>query len=508
MFRVRCLHPKIIQNPLVNHVIKFCNVVHLFDSYKAIDDESRVRLLDGASVMSVFRIADYHHFPDFDSQFEYCSKFYLLNDLTGESYDLFQVVKCSHCSVCRESYVSSLRQRCMFQLESSHDVPLFITLTYDPSKQPIKGADVRSLQLFKKRLSYTLESLVSFRPILKFVVTSEVGKGGNLHYHMLVFGFPSLSSSPVENQYLRYHVVQYCWRQPQYLDKDKILTKSGKLKLWNPISFSDYKSQYPQVFKRPKDYDLFSYGFVNIKELDSSSKAVNYITKYVTKSIDDIDNRKLKAFDPVSKKYYYYKPKLLNDGTRPNFCIVSQNMGLDFVRKLRIQNDGSVVFTSWFDGVLHTVFLCSYFINKLFPSFVVEVPSYVRRAYDSCIINISRLLSSRFIDRDIRSSLLNTSIYLRNNWPYPLEINSYVADKSELLDDFELNCLLSSVAHHASIVYDFIINSDFTQIRKHVVERDRFLSLISSRKIDLDSLSSDDMHLRHQLKSIQSFSKI
>lgn len=508
MYKVRCSNPRIIVNPQLNHVIRFCSLVRVLGESHIITSAERNMVINGVNPLKVFKIQSPKYISDeFETQFNYANKFYLLNEYTGECYDFFQVVKCGQCSVCRETYVSSVKQRLMFALQELHIPPLFVTLTYDPNKQPFKGADVRVLQIFKKRLRFTLSQFCGFDPTLKFLITSEIGKGGNLHYHMIILGFPILHDNQFKNIELRYHILEYCWRQPQYRNEDRILSKSGNLKLWNPISFENYCKSFPLVFKRPKGYDPFSYGYINVRQLDSTSSAVSYVTKYIVKGCkeDASKNYPLEHLNYPNMNYSKIDPsKYFNGKRKKTICIISQNMGVDFVKKLQIRPDGSVAFTNWMDSKLHIVYLSNFYLKKLFPTFSDLVPPDVRRAYDFCLTEIAKVLSSHSVHTDIRRSLINTSIYLRNNYPYETDIDYFDPDeKTELLDDRQLCMSLRLIAEYATKLYNFIIDTDFDEINRKVVERDKMISRLKSKTRD-DDVCISSFHNKQQLSFLQS----
>lgn len=501
MYRIACLHPKIIQNPRV--ALEVGNYVHAFVDGRCylvraagIED-----LLFGKSVCSVFGFSHPESLPlHADAKFAFADSCYFV-DSYGERLDMFQCVPCSQCELCRSRYVGSLRQRVMFELQQNRFVPLFVTLTYKPDKQPLRGPDVRAIQLFKKRLKQTVSRHFHFdSSTIKFLTTSEFGAGGNLHYHMLVLGMPLLSSNVEENQKLRYHLFQYCWRQPEFV----MLTESKTAR--NPISFSEYRRRYPLIFKRPKDYDPFSYGFVNVQSADKGNRCVNYITKYITKNFSEKRSHLLVGYSPVTHKKYLYRPRLDERGLRPHFCIASQNLGVEFAKTLPVGKDGTVTFHNWLDNRIYVVTLCGYFVNKIYPSMCRLVPPIVRRAYLMALDDIAKLLVSVSSDKTLYHSLLATSVYLRTAFPFQVDFPAHYDGYVVRPDTDEFEQLLRDIGEKVSICYKFILETDFDDIRRSIVDRDRYFSLLKLR--NMDALPSMAFAQRLQNAKIISKSKL
>lgn len=514
MFRVRCSNPKIIVNPSLIYQIRFVVNFHYWNfkydipAHRYVDRDEIMRVLCGENVLKVFQIYPPNEYSsDVEEQFQWASNFFFTSE-NGEVFDVFTQVKCGQCAVCRESYVSTIRQRVMFQLQQVPTMPWFVTLTVAPEHISKRGPDIRTIQLFKKKLKRVLERDFHYNgDLVKFVTVSENGhdKDGsdryNLHYHMLVLGLPVFHENNYTNLLYTTHLFQYLWRFPEYE-----FDKNGKQSL-NPISFSDYRKKYPIVFKRHKDYDPFQRGFVLCKMLDSVGKAVNYVTKYITKDVkNDESVHLLEEYDKLRHRSYMYRPKYDKRGWRPHFCICSANMGVDFVRQLPVRPDGKVAFNNWFDNTLYVVNLTSYYINKLFPSFSKLVPCDIRRAFDNCVVEISRLVQSKFCDRTLWKFLMNTSIYVRNNFPFADDGEYYDPNtKSEYPTQQEFEHGLNLVCEMTSKLYAWIVETDFDLIHRRVLARDEYLSKFKQRECPD---ASEDIRLRCELKFIQSKSKL
>ena len=509
MFRVNCSNPLIIVNPSLRHQIRYAVKYSFLGKIGYLSTDLRNRIILGENACRVFNVYQPMKFSaDPVKRFEYAEQFFFLSEF-GEIIDFFSEIKCGKCEICRNDYITTLKQRVMFQIQEVPQLPLFVTLTYDPDKQPPLGPDVRLIQLFKKRLKMVLERQFHYDgALVKFVVTSEYGKGDNLHYHMLVLGLPRLASNVADNIYTRYHLFEYCFRQPEYEGSDL-----------NPISFDRYCKKYPQVFKRPKGYDPFSYGYVSVKEIDNSSKAVNYVTKYITKDAKQsgVSPHLLLGFDPVympswyhgfkEKGKYYYVPKLDAKGRRRHFLLISQHMGLKFASSLVVRPDGCVQFTNWMDNTLHVVHLTSYYINKLFPSFSKLVPSNVRRSFDFACVCIARLLTSNYCSRDLRKMILNTSCYLKSNFPYICDDLKDEDAKSEFPTPYEFDCCLRDLADCASTLYAWIVETDFDALHRCLLARDSYMCKLKS-EIPRDALPLISKRLKDDLIKTQCSSKI
>lgn len=117
---------------------------------------------------------------------------YLLNETTGEIIPVFLFVDCGKCPSCLAKKTLHISQKVLGQTEQEKIYPFFVTLTYDEKHYPKKDTSislhVREIQLFLKRL----RKRINDRFQIKYIAVSEFGKKlGRLHYHLLLFGFPS-----------------------------------------------------------------------------------------------------------------------------------------------------------------------------------------------------------------------------------------------------------------------------------------------------------------------------
>lgn len=357
--------------------------------------------------------------------------------------------------------VNCVRQRILFAIQETRTKPLFVTLTYNdahlPSGRQVFRVDV---QKFLKRLRRYLEK--HYDAHIKVYYVSEYTPVTNRpHYHMLIFGFPYLSNDKVLNQFLRYHLIQYCWREPDVR-----------------MSFRQYRLKYPIVFKRPKHYDPSSFGYIDLVEVCSLG-VVNYLCKYFHKNVDDV--REYETHDPLAShpdKLTKHKSKYFRkDFTRRNFRGCSVNLGVDFVRSHIKQSSNEITFTDWLSRRVQSLRICGYYMQKLYPSMSKLVPIQIRRAYQNALHSISNILNSDTkLSNTIIRQLLHTRMYLQDNFPY---VDSYY--DARFAEDYKFPEYLVwhtyyDLCHWSSVVYAWVVNTDFTVIDNAISERERILA--------------------------------
>lgn len=535
MYHVHCSSPVIIENPSIRHEIKFVDTLVYPDvteldafmnpviKFKRITVDEKFQVLSSLPLCRIFNVLPPKSIVDsYNKRFDYANQFYFLDSETGSRVDFFKEVPCGHCELCRDDYVSSLRQRVMFAIQETSYYPFFVTLTYDKDLTPRRGPDIKRFQLFKKKLKKTIHDNYNYdSSLIKFVAVSENGHdengkdNDNLHIHCLIIGLPMLHPNQKTNFLITEHILEYCWRLPEYT-----FDKNGKQSL-NPISWTDYRKKYSLITKRPKGYDPYSFGYVHLKQVDSPSKVINYICKYITKDLHNPEKvHLLKEVDPVYQRklwkfgqiigenhYFYYKPKYDKRGWRPHFLSLSTNLGLKFLSSLIVNSDGRVQFCNWLDQTLYTVHLCGYYLNKLFPTFNTLVPPYVRKCYDNCLIEISRCLGSRFITKPIRKMLLGNSVYVRNNFSWLGEFD-VPHDSFDFPDEHSFDDSLSSIAHYTSVLYAFLTEFDIEEIRKRVLLRDAYMTLFIGNSINIAPSPADSVKIRKQYATMRSKSYV
>lgn len=360
-YDVCCEHPLYIRNPQYFDLVMSMDYLIYNGREVIITPSRRSRIFDGESFYKVFNI---YYKADPDKSFRDKS-FFLRSD--GLSVPFFLSVPCNKCDACRSKYVAGLRQRAVFESELSSGDVLFVTLTYNQSHHPVDGLpSKRDVQLFKKRLSQLCR--VRYNVNLKFFCFSEFHKSGLVHYHMLIYHFPDFRMlDSIEQAYKTLHIM-YCWREPERVGS-------------HYLSFVDYVSRNPKVYDirvTDPDYDSRSYGFVNLKVVNSKG-AAGYVSKYVTKHCDD----------------------------KRLFSLVSQNLGVEFAKKYigyaATTPDRSFSYVSRVDGSLCTTSLNSYFLKKLMPSQSVLFPVDVRRYIHDVRYICTQLSYNPYLRGDIRS---------------------------------------------------------------------------------------------------------
>lgn len=413
ILQVPCSSPIVIPNPGLRYLILYCDIVSIHGHTSFISPEERSAIVERNSIYRVFNIP-FQFIPSIDDLFkqydsyvdsenfdnsplmsfdkyveyvynnksDYLNSFYICDSTSGECFPLFSVVKCGKCEHCSSLHVMSLNQQAKFQLLQSNGKNIFVTLTYNDSHLPKDGVNKKHVQLFKKRFKVLISRKISIDAgkNIKFLFASEYGsKNGRPHYHGLVYGIPKEIPDDVI-----YHMLMYCWREPVRL-------LSGRF-----YSFSSYCIDYPQIFKRPEHYDSFSYGFVNLVFVSNTS-ACSYITKYSFKSCDNA---------PADKN--------------PNFILRSNYLGVEFVTKykqsLLDSHDGKLTYFDFTKDVVKSVRLCSYYIDKLFPSMSKLIPSEFRRNFIDLVYYSQLIASSNDFDATLKSSALNTMIFVSEKY--------------------------------------------------------------------------------------------
>lgn len=453
MFRIQCQNPIFLQNPKLRENTEF-EFVQLENITRRVTMSELHQLSMGVNVFDLFNI----NRPTCLT-YEFCEKYNII-DSHGEVICLFIAVPCRNCNACRCSYVNSVRQRLLFGLQEFVGiVPLFVTLTYNDAHLPLGGMVCRKdIQSFIKRLRRNLER--KYNTHIKFYYVSEYTPVTKRpHYHLVLYGFPRLSDNDVLNQYLRYWLIMYCWREPSFT-----------------MSFDEYKRTYPLIFNRPVGYDPQSFGYVNVCEL-SHLNCVNYICKYMNKQTST--SMKFKLFDPITKKAYYVKSRDYDADMRKKiFHGSSINLGLDFVTNHVKYNSTEIEFTDWLSRKVQKLNICGYYIDKLYPSLVQIVPVSVRRAFFNALDSIELLCYQKYIPNDIIVMLLNTKDYLLNNFPFVHSVIFYQDSdvKRYQIDSYAFNDLLCSISKNVDIVYQYVISHDFDKIFRSVADRDLVLA--------------------------------
>lgn len=210
-----CLRPQLIYNKTALNVLKVRSVVYTPDGVR------KVRLDGNLNLPSDLRLRPCKHddgsvdFPS-DNNLSDC---FGVECSDGSLIPLYEEVPCGNCALCRNSLRSDWACRSVVEGNSSHFVPLFVTLTYDDEHLPKDGVNRRDVQLFLKRLRKTLacrypyfsdkkKCLDNNRPFysLRYLGCSEYGKKGRAHYHLELFNVPYVTN------YISWKLIESCWQ--------------------------------------------------------------------------------------------------------------------------------------------------------------------------------------------------------------------------------------------------------------------------------------------------------
>lgn len=169
--QISCLFPKVIYHP---HSRMLLSRYHYYT--------------DG--------IHTYHrslaHYKPCEIPYETIDNYKIINPVTGETFPLFLVVRCNHCTLCRKHRVSQWSYRCLAEQRNSEGLNFFITLTYNEKHYPSSGLYKRDPQLFLKRLRMDIYRKLGKYINLRYICCGEYGKNTHRgHYHMNLFNIPA-----------------------------------------------------------------------------------------------------------------------------------------------------------------------------------------------------------------------------------------------------------------------------------------------------------------------------
>lgn len=477
-----CLDPVIIVNPqLQQRAVAFDKIV-VDGSMRTIRSDERFDIMSGERASTVLRVpyaksltADFtNKLNDQDRRSVYrrfryfVDDSFLLNSDTGEILPLYQFVPCGHCDYCNSLKLASYVQRATFAVQESACVPYFITFTFNDQHLCDAVAAKELFQKFKKRFKKQLDKFVkdpfvkSLPNIIycpeevKFICVSEYGKKGRLHLHCIVFGIPNMFPSSVTQDYYVTQLFEYCWREPEHLSG--IFFRQ----------FKDYCYLYPKIRNLTFDYDLYSYGFVNVHEISSgdgssvSAAVVNYVLKYLFKDLT---------------------------GWRS----VSVNLGVEFANSLRpyivASSDGSFEFRDFLSGKTVKSYLSGYFIKKLFPSESDLIPCEFRRCFYDVNYYCEHLSALDWVPKEAKKSLLSIRTVVQRDFNFlnvlhvsntyePHFLKSYDFTVDELRTNYLVECF-------------FDLNTLLQRLYSYRIDYNSLLSQLKERadfflKLDLE----------------------
>ena len=168
--QISCLHPRVIYHP---------HSRMLLTKYRYYTDG----------------INTYHrslaHYKPCDIPHETIDNYKIINPANGETFPLFLLVRCNHCTLCRKRRISQWSYRCIAEQRKSAGLNFFITLTYNNKHYPSSGLYKRDPQLFLKRLRMDIYRKLGKYINLRYICCGEYGKNTHRgHYHMNLFNVP------------------------------------------------------------------------------------------------------------------------------------------------------------------------------------------------------------------------------------------------------------------------------------------------------------------------------
>lgn len=149
-----------------------------------------------------------------------CKDFYVVDEHTGEIYNIYLEVPCGHCDLCQQRKANAFVSRCRMESQLYDCNPYFFTLTYDNNHLPDEGVSVSDIQKFMKRFRRRLECHGFFEKI-RYCICSEYGpKTHRAHYHGIIW---NLKPNVVCNLTALQSIMQKSWsngevRRPRFVD--------------------------------------------------------------------------------------------------------------------------------------------------------------------------------------------------------------------------------------------------------------------------------------------------
>lgn len=125
-----------------------------------------------------------------------------LIDNDGVTIPVFYYVPCGHCALCRAHKVEEWQTRCVCESAMHKYKPLFVTLTYAPSKRPDNMQDcLADFQKFMKRLRIDVDRKYGKHTLRYFAVSEWTPTNHYPHIHMLIWGLPYVVDNTSKNSF-------------------------------------------------------------------------------------------------------------------------------------------------------------------------------------------------------------------------------------------------------------------------------------------------------------------
>lgn len=299
---------------------------------------------------------------------------YYFVDENGEILPVYLEVPCGSCDVCRMRKINSVVQQCEFELLDDN-YPLcdnfFVTLTYRQlpwCSSFLGGLCVRHVQAYIKRVRSWISKNVGSEDAqnIKVIYSGEYGsKTGRPHYHIAFFHFPIHKIQYPIQQALK--LFEYLWSKPKF----------GFM--LNFVPFSEYKvRRNGSLYENAQlHYDTFNYGIVKVKRIYSNNVG-KYIGKYIAKGGKILN---------ISAPFFR---KSINLGMKYFDANIRQQLYDNKVNKFTYKNLSN--------KIKEDSHICSYYLNKLYPSVTRFVSSDIRRCLFYMRLVLAKLKRDNFVD--------------------------------------------------------------------------------------------------------------
>lgn len=203
-----CQHPVIIRNPQLRRLLiafrAYCvrGRVHFLSESEIYWLKYSDKALGNYSPSRLGVTADNIH------------DFVVYSPSTGECVDMFLLVACGKCVLCRDKKSREWAFRAACENWASKSLPLFVTLTCDNAHLSPRGVDKRVIQLFLKRLRISLFRLLGYTcEDLRYFACGEYGRNTHrAHYHLILWNFP-VDFHYFPNLHSKLEFIEKNWQQ-------------------------------------------------------------------------------------------------------------------------------------------------------------------------------------------------------------------------------------------------------------------------------------------------------
>lgn len=404
---------------------------------------------------------------------------YYLNIKSGEMIPLYLEVPCNKCIICRDKKTRDWATRITCESNYHYHCPWWITLTYNDFNLPDCGINKPDLQKFLKRLRERLCRQLCDDIKIRFVAVGEYGGNtGRAHYHLQLFGLPSLTPKEVLS------VIESSWsKRVSYKRFYELVSKLGD-------KAKDYTIVRNDVNNKPMYYERI--GFAYVKPAHDNTPL--YLAKYM------------------------FKPEINTpNGKNPNFCLSSRRNGIGYqyiVEYAEYHRSNPEITKIEFCNK-HTSKVCSfgipqYFKDYWFPTPSKIIPDDVRKSYDKVvslygrILSIKRELLSNHVDDvnddiDIFIDKLNEKYFFYRPICRHYENIDDIRCANDINSLYEWHEILTEEYIHTykeiTVEYDFmmLLEFDYDEMVKCLSLRDRYKGAITQQMLSRPQKSVEDM---------------